>query len=213
MEGMEAVAHNPPALKQQRDRAQKRGFSLIEAAFVLAVVGAVIGGIWVSAAKFYEDYKVNKTVSDMALIVKNIQNLISFRDALAIDGGNIVPITYTLMNAGVFPKDWIDGATVKDPFGEHTTIRSYYGNFFMIQFPKVSRSACIKLVVRISSIGAIAGRLDNMGWSRSSLSNIQVNYPDFGTGVFPISTAQAETACTSSTNNNVYFYYGYTRTN
>ena len=48
---------------------------------MLAVVGAVIGTIWVAAAKFYEDYKVNKTVNDVALIVKNLQGLISIRDS------------------------------------------------------------------------------------------------------------------------------------
>lgn len=115
MEGMEAVAHNPPALKQQRDRAQKRGFSLIEAAFVLAVVGVVIGSIWYAAAKFYEDYKVSKTVEEIFSTARNIQNLISIRDAEMIGDG--VNITATLLSAGSYPKNWIQGNNVKSLFG------------------------------------------------------------------------------------------------
>lgn len=75
---MEAVGHNPQALKQQRGRAQKRGFnlsssssnavgqpckgfSLVEAAIVLGVVGLVIGGIWVAAAKVNDSIKWRQT--------------------------------------------------------------------------------------------------------------------------------------------------------
>ncbi len=57
---MEAVGHNPPALKQQRGRAQ-RAFNLIEAAIVLGVVGLVIGGIWVAAAKVNDSIKWSQT--------------------------------------------------------------------------------------------------------------------------------------------------------
>jgi len=69
-----AIAHNPPALKQQRGRVKKLGFNLIEAAIVLAVVGGVIGTIWVSAATVYENYKVNKTVEQALMISQCIRN-------------------------------------------------------------------------------------------------------------------------------------------
>lgn len=62
---------------------RQRGFSLIEAAIVLAVVGLVLGGIWVAAAAMYENYKVNKTVEGIFSTARNIQNLISIRDAEA----------------------------------------------------------------------------------------------------------------------------------
>ena len=47
-----------------------KGFSLVEAAIVLAVVGGVIGAIWGGAATMIEDYRVSKTTNDIALIVK-----------------------------------------------------------------------------------------------------------------------------------------------
>ena len=54
------------------NRRLKRGFSLVEAAIVLGVIGLVIGGIWYSAAKFYEDYKVNKTVEGIFSTARNM---------------------------------------------------------------------------------------------------------------------------------------------
>ena len=45
----------------------KRGFSLIEAAIVLAVVGGVIGGIWVSADNVRENYKINQLTDGLIL--------------------------------------------------------------------------------------------------------------------------------------------------
>jgi len=46
-------------MKQRHN--QKKGFNLIEAAVVLAVVGAVIGGIWVAAAKINDSFKWSQT--------------------------------------------------------------------------------------------------------------------------------------------------------
>lgn len=199
---MEAIAHNPPALKQQRDRLQKRGFSLIEAAFVLAVVGAVIGAIWVSAAKFYEDYKVNKTVEDLALIVRNIQGLISNMDSETLGNGNIP--TSSLISAGVFPEDWINGNSIKDPFGKSVSFMNDTSPLpakFFILLHGATSSSCIKLVVKVSS------------FLTENLKIIKVNGAAWGTTIFPVSMEQANAACTSATDNSIYFYYGYTRIN
>ncbi len=96
---MEAVAHNPPALKQQRDRARK-AFSLIEAAIVLGVVGLVIGGIWYSAAAVYENYKVNKTVEGVIIGGENLRNLIPMA---SVTSNNWITITDLCRLANVFP--------------------------------------------------------------------------------------------------------------
>jgi len=190
----------------------RRGFSLVEAAIVLGVVGLVIGGIWVAAANMHESYKVNKTVADLSLIVKNVQGLISERDALAI--GNVVEITSMLIASNTFPKDWVNGNSIKSPFGGMVTSFNYSGapnpSFFSIRFFSLPKHICIKLVVEVSSMAA---NTDGKSFNRPSLGEIQVNYPTWYTGTFPVDTAQAETFCTSATNNSVYLYYGYTRIN
>ena len=117
----EAIAHKT-----------RMGFNLIEAAFVLAVVGAVIGTIWVAAAKFYEDYKVNKTVNDVALIVKNLQGLISIRDSEEMSMQGLTDLTPTLIAAGVYPNDWVNGNIIKNPFGGTSYARKYTTRIVLI---------------------------------------------------------------------------------
>ena len=180
----------------------KRGFNLIEAAIVLAVVGGVIGGIWVSAANMYESYKVNKTAADIAIIVKNIQGLISNMDAETLGNGNIP--TSSLISAGVFPEDWINGNSIKSPFGTSVSFMNDTSPLpakFYISLQGAARSSCIKLVVKVSSFGA------------TSLKIIKVNGAAWGTTIFPVPMEQAETACTSATNNSIHFYFPYTRIN
>ena len=215
---MEAVGGHKKGFKLLRSNSKavahktRKGFSLIEAAIVLAVVGGVIGGIWYSAAYMYENYKVNKTVSDLALIVRNVQGLISVRDAEAI--GDVVQITATLILADVFPKDWTNTGVVRSPFGGVVSSYNYttglYPGYFSVRFFSLTKSICVKMVVKVSSMAA---NIDGIFVNRPSLSSIQVNYPTFEYITFPVDMATAETACTSDKNNSIYFYYAYTRTN
>ena len=221
MEGMEGIAHNPPALKQQRDRLQKRGFSLIEAAFVLAVVGAVIGTIWVAAAAMYEDYKVSKTVSDLALIVKNVQGLISFRDSEAI--GHVVNITGTLVSAGVFPNNWVSGSNVKSPLDGNVQVNNLIssgaiGARFDFILSDVTVSECSKLVVKISSMGQAKQSLGTSYW-KDTLGLIQVRSSlglVLSWDTFPVNPSIAAGSCKSGMDvGGLYLIvtYGYTRIN
>lgn len=190
----------------------RKGFNLIEAAIVLGVVGLVIGGIWVGAATVSENYKVNKTASDLELIVKNAQNLISFRDAEAI--GNI-EITSMLRDAGVFPKDFINGNLVKSQFGGNVRANLLDGSRIDFSFDKIKSSSCSRLIVKISSIGALAGSRGNGSGSRPTLGYVIVSNsssPYFITTDFPISPEIATSACGNTTATTT-FTYGLTRTN
>lgn len=52
---------------------QKAGFSLIEAAVVLGVVGLVIGGIWVAAAAVAENQRQSTVLQQTTTIIHNIR--------------------------------------------------------------------------------------------------------------------------------------------
>lgn len=217
---MEAVAHNPPALKQQRDRAQKRGFSLIEAAIVLAVVGGVIGGIWVSAAAVIENYKVKKTVEGILTTARNIQNLISITDSRGIGPSNM---TFALISAGVFPKDWVNGNDVKTTFGWSVIAFNLQpplvttGDRFFLNLQPIPVSSCIKLTVSISSIGAMVGSHGNGAYQRIWLGYIGITPIQTGASPvylnnFPISPEIAKTYCIG-TMNQVEVGFDYNRIN
>lgn len=198
MEGMEAVAHKTPALKQQRGRAQK-AFSLIEAAIVLAVVGGVIGTIWVSAATMYENHKVNKTVEGIFTTAKNVQRVLSARDAEVI--GNSAHISNSLYEQ-FFPKDWQHG----DPFGNYPFIMNYSGPRFLIILRNVPPDICVKLTVKASSVGAMA--YDNVSGLNAMTRPGRADIYNF-----PISIQTAETFCASPSTEMLSFGFGYTRRN
>jgi type II secretory pathway pseudopilin PulG len=199
---------------------KKRGFSLIEAAVILAVVGLVLGGIWVAAAAMYENYKVNKTVEGVFITARNIQNLISIRDAYVIGGGG-VEITSTSLASGAFPKNWIDTNRIKSPFGGSVLVFNYSPPInpdyrFLINFKNIYSSSCVKLVVKVSSAGAVAGSRGSGAYGRASLGIIGAF--DGATNKylydFPVSIETATSFCSSNNNiTEVGFSFGYTRTN
>ena len=206
---MEAVGGHKKGFKLLRSsseaiaRRARRGFNLIEAAIVLAVVGGVIGAIWTAAANMYESHKVNKTVSDIALIAFNARKLISIRDGLAI--GNSVNITSSFINAGIFPEDWVRGNIVKNPFGGNVNINNYAGGGtarFDLTLSSIKRSSCIKISVGVFNLWANG---------RSEIRRIQTNN---GTVIADnLSPNQAETLCNTDVVPWIIFVIDYTRIN
>jgi len=72
--GLRPSAYRNRATGMQQRHNQKKGFSLIEAAIVLAVVGGVIGAIWVAASNYLENQRVQKYATDFLTINQCIRN-------------------------------------------------------------------------------------------------------------------------------------------
>lgn len=201
-----------PALRR------KGGFNLIESAIVLGVVGLVIGGIWVAAATMYENYKVNKTVEDLLLIVRNIQSLISKADSIAMGDRSI---SVAIMDADGFPKDWIRGGQIRHPFGgvayAGNEVPSASKGLFRVGLMTVPPSACVKLITKLTAISAMAGNANAGGWnagmeSRTDLARVRIADPLWATDNFPVSPEMAREKCGQMTSD-ITFYYDYTRIN
>ena len=58
-------------------RMKKSGFSLVEAAIVLGVVGLVIGGIWVAAARITEARQINDMAKSTASAIQRLREVYS----------------------------------------------------------------------------------------------------------------------------------------
>ena len=136
---------------------KRRGFNLIEAAIVLGVVGAVLGALWATASNFYENYKVNKTVEGIFIIAKNIQRLVSNRDAEFMPEGDI---TSAMVNASTLPVGWVRSAMTNSPIGTQVKIYSCHANsvcgyggykapvFGISLEGKISQPACTTIVFK-----------------------------------------------------------------
>lgn len=189
----------------------KRGFNLIEAAIVLAVVGGVIGGIWVSAAAVIENWKVNKTVEGVFSTARNVQNLISVSDGQAM---GTVGFTSGLISSFT-PKDW----KTKDPFGGWVSVGNelsgLHGALFYIGLSSIPKTSCVNLTVKFTAISATAGNRNSTGWNYSTGSNIGrfriVNSGNHTFDTFPISADTASSVCEED--NSILMYFNYTRNN
>lgn len=79
----------------------KRGFSLIEAAIVLSVIGLVIGSIWVAAANVRQKQQVSTMVAATLSMSEKIRSLYKDHDISDAD------ITAAMVSAGVVPANLV----------------------------------------------------------------------------------------------------------
>jgi len=72
--GLNPVYNNSNKLEKNMQRTEK-GFSLIEAAIVLGIIGLVIGGIWVAATAVRNNQRNAKVITDIAYILEKSTTL------------------------------------------------------------------------------------------------------------------------------------------
>lgn len=89
---------NSRALKTKR-----RGFTLMELAIVLAVMGAVTGGIWAASAAAYQHYKVSRGLEQLQQIVDNVRT--HYNTASQLPAQDFTTFTQTMAQADVFPAE------------------------------------------------------------------------------------------------------------
>lgn len=192
------------------------GFSLVEAAIVLAIVGIVIGGIWAAAAQVRVAHRVDIISDTIFVAAQGIQNGISISDSISIGGGSTtgVDISGTVSAMGVFPTDWVSGGNIRSPYNNPVQISNFASApRFDIVVRNLTAKDCTQVIVRISKIAASAGSSGTGANSRTTLGYVSVNgSSNYNTTTFPIPLAQAATACNTSSNQAV-FTFGYTRLN
>lgn len=135
-------------------RFYKRGFNLIEAAIVLAVVGLVIGGIWVAAQGAQQKIRYNQYSKGMLIINENVRN--SFK------GTDTVTPTYLSGYSNLLPSLLMgaDGFSVAPTPSGGSYLRDPLGNVFYIRidanritydFGPIKNEDCIPLTANVSA--------------------------------------------------------------
>jgi hypothetical protein len=179
----------------------RRGFSLIEAAVVLGVVGLVIGGIWAAAVTVKENLEVNQILES----VEGIRaRAVTHTDILrTLGSGNIgVNASYfegvaggcklvTASNRFECPR----GVLINN-FAVENTVNSFL--LIRIIITGLPRGHCIKMAMRATSVGTAAYFLFRIRATDNSIVNGDS---------FPIPITAAESACSSATASSLTFYY------
>lgn len=116
----EAIAHKT-----------RKGFNLIEAAIVLAVVGAVLGGIWVAASAVSDHFKVSQTAKDVLSVCDSMTRV--FYTAQAGTGRNDSMATIAA-NANILPENWVQNGTVNSPISKSVIMSQFDNDFYDVDF-------------------------------------------------------------------------------
>lgn len=108
--------------------ARRRGFSLIESAIVLAIVGLVIGGVWVAAASVSSNNKINKLMAAVEHTAIKAAEMRRQYVAYYYDGGAIT-------KSGLIPPEMRPSANIPESCATETSYGADYcvalggGNF------------------------------------------------------------------------------------
>ncbi len=156
---------------------KKTGFSLIEAAIVLGVVGLVVGGIWVAASTVHEKMRINLAVSGINIISRNVTKALG-------------PFHTTLnaINYHVFPlylkgaEGFTDGV---DPWGHDIMMDHFSDTTWQIGLYDLTKDRCMKIMVGVS-----ASYRENNLWRMDVPEGSSPSYAQF-----PISLDAAAVYC------------------
>lgn len=181
---------------------KKGGFNLIEIAIVMAVVGLIIGGIYVAAATVYKNVRESTTEDDLLQIVESVRNAYQSQGSLGNVSNSGVPLP-NLIAAGILPSDMVssiaDTTTAVNAFGGTVTIGSASSadlSGFTISLSNIPQSVCIDILVQ-NTAGGTAGAAQTGLWSAGTTSG------NSGNANFPLTIGGASdpnTYCNAPTN-------------
>jgi prepilin-type N-terminal cleavage/methylation domain-containing protein len=160
-------------------RKKQDGFTLTEAAIVLAIIGLILGAIWGAAAMMMEKYREQRAVNQIIAIFGKYQQLYPNVSSLSSGGPPNPPndLTCLGMLAGAFPPDMLttpnftcvtfgnssypespsgDSAYPTTPWGGTSTVVVWAPvtnkNMFTIDYSGISSAGCVVLAMAALSI-------------------------------------------------------------
>jgi len=119
-------------------RFSRQGFSLIESAIVLGIVGLVLGGIWSAAAYVGTRQKISSMAQNVVFIGQNIRQLYNGQSMMGVTIDDLIQMS-------VIPADMVQGTMAVTPWGRSISIYEA-GNGGVIFEVRVNDTAeCLKM--------------------------------------------------------------------
>lgn len=164
--------HNPRFSLPPRCR---RGFSMVEMAIVLGVVGLVMGGVWTLAVKVQQTARVKQAVEQVITINKNIRNY--YQTQACIPNGDQ---TATLLGLGqnIFPREMLSGGGVVDLWNGGVQVLGVNPGcdyVFQLSYLALPAETCAELVPKLTAAGEASRGLIRVAINGTALQALPPN--------------------------------------
>jgi len=149
---MESTRVTPQPIGRRCLIRQRDGLNLIELAIVMAVVGLIIGGIYVAASAVYRNVRESQLQDDLLQIVQNIRSTYGVQGQIPVGAIGFA----TLSQAGILPSDAINNGAAIDSFGGAITITGVAAGppaDVTIAMANIPQTVCSDLLVKDSQFG------------------------------------------------------------
>jgi len=171
-----------------------RGFTLLEATIVLAILGIVVAGIWIASASAINSQKRKHLSEQVITTVTNVRDYLKNVD---------VPPTTTLLTAniqglGLFPADSIRSGTTINAYGGLFAAQASNANV-RIEVGGITSDACVDLLY--SHFGGATG-----GATTQDLGFLGYNTNGGGTMITAITFTNITAACNPVADNYYLFF-------
>ncbi len=128
-----------------------RGFTLTEFAITAAVIGLLLGGIWVGAAAVYTNMRVTHATTEILQIAQAVRALYASTSSM---GSAAADLTDGLICSRTLPADMFmtpcgSPGTLGNPWpqGKTSVYMPATGDSYTIEMTEVPQSACINLLM------------------------------------------------------------------
>ena len=143
-----------------QNKRKSKGFTLTEIAIVLAIVGLILGAIWVAAKSVMDANRATQAVQDITTIASNMRSTFSAQSSFASAGNQ----TASMITAGIIPTNLVasGGTTATNSWQGQIII--YLGvpdaRHFRVSYYGTPHDACFRIASQIMNIGTSDSAVD-----------------------------------------------------
>lgn len=147
---------------------------MVEIAIVLAIVGLILGAIWVAAASVFSNNRITQATQDIMTMANNMRSTFEAASTFSSSGDQ----TANMITAGIVPRDLIDstGTAAKNEW--NGAVKIYLSTpdnrHFRISYYGTPASVCFGIASQLANLGtsdAPVNLVTNSGGSSATITS------------------------------------------